>query len=113
MTGFEVFMQQLLNLLSDGRSRTIEMLAGELNTTTDDIMRKIDFLERSKIIRRVPTSFSKDENLLTAGKAEANRCTSCPSCSSCSYKDKGGSKACTACMPKDGFKNMGVMWEVI
>ena len=73
-------MEQLLNLLSDGRSRTIEMLAAEMQTSTDDILRKIDFLERSKIIRRVVTSYSKK---------------------------------CAACMPKGGFKNMGIMWEVI
>ena len=52
-------MEQLLQILSDGRSRTIEMLANELGTTNDDILRKIDFLEQSKIIRRVATSYSK------------------------------------------------------
>lgn len=64
-------MEELLKLLSDGRSRTIEMLAGELHTTTDDILRKIDFLERSKIIRRVATSYPQNETLLTAGKNPA------------------------------------------
>ena len=87
-------MEELLQLLSDGRSRTIEMLAGELDTTTDDILRKIDFLERSKIIRRVATSYSKK-------------------CAGCSHGVNCGSQACAACMPKGGFKNMGMMWEVI
>lgn len=87
-------MEELLKLLSDGRSRTIEMLAAELHTTSDDILRKIDFLERSKIIRRVATSYSKK-------------------CAGCSHGKNCGSQACAACMPKGGFKNMGVMWEVI
>ena len=87
-------MEELLNLLTDGRSRTIEMLAGELGRTTDDILRKIDFLERSKIIRRVATSYSKK-------------------CTGCSHGGNCGSQACAACMPKGGFKNMGIMWEVI
>ena len=87
-------MEELLNLLTDGRSRTIEMLANELGTTNEDILRKIDFLERSKIIRRVATSYSKK-------------------CAGCSHGGNCGSQACAACMPKGGFKNMGIMWEVI
>ena len=105
----EVFMEELLNFLTDGRSRTIEMLAAELGTTTDDILRKIDFLERSKIIRRVATSYPKSENLRTAGKSNSP----CTSCSGCSHKGSCGTKACSSCMPEGGFKNMGVMWEVI
>ena len=27
--------------------------------------------------------------------------------------DANGKPACSACMPKDGFKNMGIMWEVV
>ena len=46
-------MEELLNLLRDGHSRSIEMLAAELNTSTDDINRKIEFLERVGLIRRV------------------------------------------------------------
>lgn len=109
-------MEKLLQLLSDGRSRTIEMLADELGTTTSDILRKIDFLERSKIIRRVATSYPKGETLLTAGK-DKNNVPACPghctSCSGCSHKGGTGSKVCTACMPEGGFKNMGIMWEVV
>ena len=48
----------------------------------------------SKIIRRVATSYSKK-------------------CAGCSHGKNCGSQACAACMPKGGFKNMGVMWEVI
>ena len=74
-------MNELLNLLSDGRSRTIEMLAAELHTTSDDVLRKIDFLERSKIIRRVATSYPQNETLLTAGKSPAKENhTAIPAC---------------------------------
>ena len=86
-------MEELLNLIRDGRSRTIEMLAAELNTDTDDILRKIDFLERSKIIRRVATSYSRK-------------------CKGCSHGGNCGGQACAACMPEGGFKNMGLMWEI-
>ena len=105
-------MEELLNLLTDGRSRTIEMLAGELGTTTDDILRKIDFLERSKIIRRVATSYPENETLLTAGKKPVPVCSGhCTSCTGCSHGK--GKLHCDSCMPKGGFKNMGIMWEVI
>ena len=115
-------MEELLALLKDGRSRSVEMLAAELNTTFDDVCRKIEFLERSGIIKRVATSFSKDETLLTAGRTQTAApscpagCTSCTSCSGCSFgkkNDANGKPACAACMPKDGFKNMGIMWEVV
>jgi hypothetical protein len=105
-------MEELLNLLTDGRSRTIEMLAGELGTTTDDILRKIDFLERSNIIRRVATSYPQDETLLTAGKKPTPVCSGhCTSCAGCSHRK--GKAHCDSCMPKGGFKNMGIMWEVV
>ena len=105
-------MEELLELLTDGRSRTIEMLAGELDTTTDDILRKIDFLERSNIIRRVTTSYSQDETLLTAGKNPAQVCSGhCTSCAGCSHGK--GKSHCESCIPKGGFKNMGIMWEVV
>ena len=118
----KAFMEELLALLKDGRSRSVEMLAAELNTTFDDVCRKIEFLERTGIIKRVATSFSKDESLLTAGRTPAAApscpagCTSCASCSGCSFGKKGGANgktACSACMPKEGFKNMGIMWEVV
>ena len=109
-------MDELLALLKDGRSRTVEMLADELNTTAGDVLRKIDFLERSGIIRRVATSFPKSETIRTAGRAdkESKPCSSsCSSCAGCSHKGTCGSKVCKSCMPEDGFKNMGVMWEVV
>ncbi len=87
-------MEELLALLKDGRSRTVEMLVAELHTTTEDVERKIDFLERAGLIRRVATSYSKK-------------------CAGCSHGGNCSSQACAACMPKGGFKNMGVMWEII
>ena len=107
-------MEELLKLLSDGYSRTIEMLAAELHTTTDDVMRRIDFLERSKIIRRVATSYPKTETLCTAGKSQISSCLEHgSSCSGCSHGGSCSAHSCSACMPDGGFKNMGVMWEVI
>ena len=92
-------MEELLALLTDGRSRTIEMIANELNTSVEDVKRKILFLEHSNIIRKVATSFPKTANK----KASCSgHCTSC-----------AGRSNCPACMPEGGFKNMGSMWEVI
>ena len=105
-------MNELLKLLSDGRSRTIEMLAAELHTTSDDILRKIDFLERSKIIRRIATSYPENETVLTAGKNPTPVCAGhCSSCAGCSHGK--GKSHCDSCMPEGGFKNMGQMWEVV
>ncbi|MBO7485599.1 MAG: Lrp/AsnC family transcriptional regulator [Spirochaetaceae bacterium] len=111
-------MEELLKLLSDGRSRTVQMLAAELCTSADDVLRKIDFLERTGVIRRVATSYPKGETLLTAGRTNSAPTPACPagsctSCSGCSHGGAGGAKACTACMPEGGFKNMGIMWEVV
>ncbi len=90
-------MERLLELLKDGRSRTVEMLAMELNTGVEEIRRDIDFLERMGMIKRVALSAS-------------NNCGhSCSSCSGCGT----GKAACPGCMPPEGFENMGVMWEVV
>ncbi|MBO7421041.1 MAG: Lrp/AsnC family transcriptional regulator [Spirochaetaceae bacterium] len=107
-------MEKLLQLLKDGRTRSTEIIAAELGTSTEDVLRKIEFLERSGIIRRVATSFPKTETLRTAGKnsAAGPSCSGgCKSCSGCSHGC--GTKACSACMPEGGFKNMGIMWEII
>lgn len=81
-------MEELLNLLRDGHSRSIEMLAEELNTSAEDVKRRIDFLERAGIIRRVI----------------------CHCGHSCSKRS--GCDACEGCAPQGGFKNMGEIWEV-
>lgn len=92
-------MEELLSLLKDGHSRSVEMLAAELNTTTDDILRRMDFLEHAGLIRRV----------LNTGKGcSAAGCSSCSGCSGAN-----GTAACSSCLPEGGFKHMGEMWEVV
>ncbi len=104
-------MEELIELLKDGKSRSLEMLADELNQPVENIKRSIEFLEKMGIIKKV------DMNINTGG---------CNSCSGCSVKSKGagtnenGSKdsqskpqaACQGCMPEGGFQNMGTIWEV-
>ena len=85
-------MQELLELLKDGKSRSITMLASELNMSEAQVQRDIEFLERTGVIRRIEFSM-------------------CGSCSGCSGGD--GPKTCPGCTPEGGFKNMGVMWEII
>ena len=91
-------MEELLNLLRDGHSRSIEMLAAELNTSTEDVIRRIEFLERAGIIRRVLNI----KNDCSGGCPGGHSCGTCPGC-----------KAHAGCMPEGGFKNMGEMWEVV
>ncbi len=93
-------MEELLNLLRDGHSRSIEMLAEELNTSTDDINRRIEFLERAGMIRRVLNIKNDCSKGCSGGH--------CPGC-----KAHAGSSPCKGCLPEGGFKNMGEMWEVI
>ncbi|MBQ3923080.1 MAG: DeoR family transcriptional regulator, partial [Spirochaetales bacterium] len=48
-----IIMQELLDLLKDGRTRTVEMLAEELNTTVEDVRRKLEYLENVGILTNV------------------------------------------------------------
>ena len=91
-------MQSLLDLLKDGRSRPLESIAAELGTSTEDVRRKIEFLEQAGAIRRV-----------SQGTAAASG--ACAGCSGCQHGS--GQPHCAGCMPEGGFKNMGVMWEVV
>ena len=93
-------MNELLNLLKGGHSYSIEMLAEKLNTTTDDITRRIEFLERIGLIRRVLNIKNDCSHGCNGGH--------CPGC-----KAHSGSTPCKGCLPEGGFKNMGEMWEVI
>ncbi len=86
-----VTMQKLLELLKDGRSRTVEMLAAELGTSADDIRRQLEYLGRIGAVRKVASPSGK----------------SCGSCSGC---DGGG--GCKGCMPDNAEANMGEIWEV-
>jgi hypothetical protein len=83
-------MDELLRLLKDGNTRTIEQLAAELHTTDADIRRQLEFLEHIGAIRRI--------------SAQESGCGHCGSCS-------GG--ACKGCMPENAKQNMGEIWEVI
>ena len=98
-------MEELLNLLKDGRSRSVELLATELNTTKEDILRRMEFLERAGMIRRVLNTGGSAAAATTA--CHSAGCTSCSGCTACS------SSHCSGCMPEGGFKNMGQMWEVV
>ena len=93
-------MEELLNLLRDGHSRSIEMLAAELNTTTDNINRRIEFLEHNGMIRRVLNIKNDCSHGCSGGH--------CPGC-----KAHSGTSPCKGCIPDGGFKNMGEMWEVV
>ena len=102
-------MEKLLSLLKDGRSRPVEMIASDLGTSVEDVRRKIEFLERSGIIRRLPS----------ASGGHGGGCTGCSGCSGCSAGCSSGHSgasrdaACSGCMPEGGFRNMGTVWEVV
>lgn len=83
-----------MELLSDGQSRTIEMLAEELSVSTDQVKRDLEFLERVGAIRRIGSENAKDHD--------------CSTCGGCADGQK-----CKSCAPEGGFKNMGSMWEVL
>ena len=92
-------MQELLELLKDGKSRSITMLASELNMSEAQVQRDIEFLERTGVIRRI----------------EFSMCGSCSGCSggSSDAGADGKPRTCPGCTPEGGFKNMGIMWEII
>ncbi len=101
-------MEELLNLLKDGHARTTWMLANELHTTTDDINRKLEFMENMGIIKKVS---------LTASSCGGS-CGSCGSCGSSGHCSSaagpdGGNSKCMSCMPDAELLNMGEMWEVV
>ena len=98
-------MEKLLSLLKDGRSRPVELIAAELGTSVADVRRKIEFLERAGAIRRVGASCSA----CSGGCGGHKSCSSCPGGQGASSQGA----ACSSCMPEGGFKNMGVMWEVV
>ncbi len=87
-------MEKLLELLKDGHARTLEMLASELDTSIDDIRRKIEYLEQMGIIKK-----------------SLNPSCGAGKCSECALHS--GSAPCKGCLPDGGFKNMGDMWEIV
>lgn len=86
-------MQKLLELLKDGRARTTVMLAIELDTTPEDIQRKLEYMEHMGIIRKVAAVS--------------------PSGSGCAGCHQSAKSGCESCMPKAELFNMGEMWEVV
>ncbi len=87
-------MQKLLELLKDGKSRSIEMLAAEMSVSTDQVKRDLEYLERMGVIRKNGYN-----------QANGHDCSTCGGCTD-------GQK-CKSCAPEGGFKNMGSMWEVL
>ncbi len=88
-------MDALLELLRDGRSRSLEMIAEELGLSVSQVKRYILYLEQMNMIRRI--------DLSGAGAS------SCAGCNGCNY----GDTTCAGCVPEGGFQNMGYMWEVV
>lgn len=94
-------MQKLLDLLKDGHARTTVMLACELHTTPEDIRRKLEYMERAGIIRRVSCA---------AASCGGEKCGSRAGCRGGGKKGNG---SCAGCMPEAALLNMGEMWEVV
>lgn len=84
-------MSELLGLLNDGNSRTIEQLAAELHTSPEDIGRQLEYLENIGMIRRVSVTEKK----------------------SCGGKCGCSGAECIGCMPQNASANMGNVWEVV
>ncbi len=87
-------MERLLSLLKDGHARTTDMLASELQTSPADIKRKLEYLERMHVIRRLS---------LAPSASCGEGCKGC----------EGGHSSCKGCLPDAGLLNMGEMWEVV
>ena len=103
-------MEELLKLLRDGHSRSVELLALELRTSTEDILRRMEFLERAGMIRRVlNTGSGCGGSSCTSGSSCAGSCSGCGG----SASGASGKKTCSDCLPDGGFKHMGEMWEVV
>ncbi|MCR5785639.1 MAG: DeoR family transcriptional regulator [Eubacterium sp.] len=70
-------MEELLELLKDGKTRTTQMLANELNTTENDIQRKLEFLENAGIIKREVVSAEQCSGGCGGGCGEKCGCSGC------------------------------------
>ncbi len=91
-------MNELLNMLKDGNTRSVEHMSAELDTSTEDIERMLEYMENMGILKRTDL-----------GKIGCTDCSTCPGC------DPGtcANSPCAGCMPEGGFKNMGVIWEIM
>jgi len=92
-------MQVLLGKIRNGEGRSVAMLAEEMDTTVEDVMRTLEYLEKIGVLRKTEL-----------GKFECNG--SCSSCSGCSGKAGNNKGPCKGCIPEQGFQHMGVIWEV-
>ena len=75
---------------------TTKLLAMELHTSVEDVTRQMEYLEHMGVIKRVVFT-SKG----------------CSGCSGCSTGDGSEGHTCKGCLPEEGVKNMGQMWEVV
>lgn len=87
-------MEELLELLRNSNTRTIEELAVLLDTSTDDVLRRLEYLEMTGVI--------KNDSLFPTEKG-------CDGCKGC----EGGPAACKGCIPPDVAANMGKVWKVV
>lgn len=95
-------MEKLLDLLKDCNTRTVEELAVLLDTSVEDVKRKMEFLENTGMI--------KDSSILAKEKEKScGNCNGCNGCKGC----EGGHAACKGCIPPDAGMNMGKVWEVV
>ncbi len=92
-------MERLLEKLKDGHARTTVALAGELDTTPADIRRKLEYLERNGIVRKV----SLNLNCGSCADGKGGGCSG--------YGSKG--VKCSSCLPSSDLMNMGEIWEVV
>jgi len=91
-------MNELLTLLKDGNARSVDHLAAELDTSIEDIERMLEYMEKMGILKRTEL-----------GKVGCSDCSTCPGHNA----GNGANSPCAGCMPEGGFKNMGVIWEVV
>ncbi|MBR1910733.1 MAG: Lrp/AsnC family transcriptional regulator [Treponema sp.] len=103
-------MEELLNLLKDGQSRTVEILAAELKTSTEDILRRLDFLERMGMIRRV---FLNGQHDMPHSGAHSVQHAGTETCSASRHSCSGCSGCSKGCLLEGGFAHMGELWEVV
>ena len=83
-------MQKLLKRLKSGRPFTTVMLAIELDTTPEDVRRKLEYMEHLGIIQKVSSTSV--------------------SCNGCHPERK---RHCTSCIPNADMLHMGEMWKMV
>ena len=89
-------MEELLKLLKDSNTRTIEEIARALETTVEDVNRQIEYLERIGMIKSI--------TLLPTDRG----CGDCNGCNGCNKSPA----ACKGCIPPGVEYSIGKAWEV-